>query len=123
MSSRACLGGAGDVGSLVLRCLTVRGAIASTSQRSFLSPSSRPSSAGEAILRLFALIYVVALLFNAALLEAFCRLLHLGELLGGALCLPAVAVLTFFLMKRFVFRQAVCAGAADTQRNCTPSTR
>ena len=54
----------------------------------------------------FVLVYVVQYAFNVGLLELLCRGAGFGSLVGQAISLPLVVVLTYELNRRFVFAGA-----------------
>lgn len=52
----------------------------------------------------FVLVYAVMYGLNTGLLELLCRKVGLGSLVGQAIVLPVVVMVTFLAMKTFVFR-------------------
>ncbi|MCK4342167.1 MAG: GtrA family protein [Phycisphaerae bacterium] len=56
------------------------------------------------LLARFILVYAAMYMFNLGLLELLCRRIGFGSLVGQALSLPIVVVLTFLALKTLVFR-------------------
>jgi putative flippase GtrA len=56
------------------------------------------------LLTRFFAVYAFVYLVNLGLLEGFCRLLQFGPLVAQALSIPFNVVLSFALMRRFVFK-------------------
>lgn len=59
-------------------------------------------STGKGLLFKFILVYTVLYIINITILQ-FLLFIGINAYLGGAICIPPMALLSFFLNKRFVF--------------------